>query len=72
MTPNLKIHSIQIQSRSMSEPPLSDIDFKNEVTWVWTTLKLNIYLESKHLLQWKQALSIPQRTKHRLCCVLGV
>ena len=35
----LKIHFIQIWSRSMSESPLSDIDFKNEVTWVSTTLK---------------------------------
>ena len=30
------------------------------------------YLESKHLSQWKQVLSIHQRKKHRLCCVLGV
>ena len=30
---------IQIQARSMSDPPLSDIDFKNKMTWVWTTLK---------------------------------
>ena len=30
----------QIQSRSTSDPTLSDIDFKNEMTWVWTTLKL--------------------------------
>ena len=25
-------------SRSMSDPPLSDIDFKNKMAWVWTTL----------------------------------
>ena len=31
---------IQIQSRSMSDPLLSDIDFKNEMAWVWTTLEL--------------------------------
>ena len=33
---------IQIQIRSMSDPFLSDIEFKNEMTWVWrlwTTLK---------------------------------
>ena len=30
---------IQIQSRSMSDPSLSDIDFKNEMAWVSTTLK---------------------------------
>ena len=23
----------------MSDPPLSDIDFKNKIAWVWTTLK---------------------------------
>ena len=38
---------IQIQSRSMSDPPLSDMDFKNQMTWVWTTLNdLNILLIS--------------------------
>ena len=30
---------IQFQSGSMSDPPFSDIDFKNNMTWVWTTLK---------------------------------
>ena len=30
---------IQIQSRPMSDPPLSDIDFKNKMVLVWTTLK---------------------------------
>ena len=29
---------IQIQSRSMSDPTFSDIDFKNKMAWVWTTL----------------------------------
>ena len=24
----------------MSDPPLSDIDFKNKMAWVWTTLKI--------------------------------
>ena len=23
----------------MTDPPLSDIDFKNKMAWVWTTLK---------------------------------
>ena len=27
-----------IQSRSLSDPPLSDIDFKNKMAWDWTTL----------------------------------
>ena len=31
---------IQIQSRSMPDPTLSDIDFKNMVDLVWTTLKI--------------------------------
>ena len=30
---------IQIQRRSMSDPPLSDINFKNKMALVWTTLK---------------------------------
>ena len=30
---------IEIQSRSMSDPTFSDIDFKNKMAWVWTTLK---------------------------------
>ena len=34
----------QIQSRSMSDPTFSDIDFKNKMVWVWTTL--NIELET--------------------------
>ena len=29
---------IEIQSRSMSDPTFSDIDFKNKMIWVWTTL----------------------------------
>ena len=31
---------IYIQSRSMSDPSLSDIDFKNKMVWVETTLKI--------------------------------
>jgi len=27
---------IQFRSRSMSDPILSDIDFKNEIAWVWS------------------------------------
>ena len=27
-----------IKSRSMPDPTLSDIDFKNKMAWVWTTL----------------------------------
>ena len=30
---------IQFQIPSMSDPPLSDIDFKNKMALVWTTLK---------------------------------
>ena len=30
---------IQVQGRSMSDPPFFDIDFKNKMAWVWTTLK---------------------------------
>ena len=33
------IEAYVMQSRSMSDPPLSDIDFKNKMAWVWTTLK---------------------------------
>jgi len=31
----------QFQSRCMSHPPLSDIDFKNKINWVSTTLIIN-------------------------------
>jgi len=30
---------VEIQSRSMSDPPLSDIYFKNKMSWIWTALK---------------------------------
>ena len=30
---------IEIQSRSISDPTFSDIDFKNKMAWVWFTLK---------------------------------
>ena len=28
----------EFQIRSISDPLISDIDFKNEIAWVWTTL----------------------------------
>ena len=31
---------VPFQSRWMSDPTLSEIDFKNKMTWVWTTLNL--------------------------------
>ena len=34
---------IEIQSRSISDPTLSDIDFKNKMAMVWATLKTNDY-----------------------------
>ena len=37
---------ILIDSRSMSDPPLSDIDFENEKAWVWSPdsgLRLKIW-----------------------------
>ena len=39
------------KSRFMSDPPLSDIDFKNELAWVWTTLKSTP--NSRYYLTWK-------------------
>ena len=33
----------------MSDPPLSDNDFKNKMAWVWTTLKQSI----SHIFQIK-------------------
>ena len=32
---------IQFQSRCMSDPTISDIDFTNKMAWVWTTLKIS-------------------------------
>ena len=37
---------IQIQSRSMSDLTLSDIDFKNKMALVWTTLFALEHMES--------------------------
>ena len=39
---------LKIQSRAKSDPPLSDIDFKTKMAWVWTTLKVF----DKHFLKW--------------------
>ena len=38
---------IEIQSRFMSDTFLSDIDFKNEMARVWTTLKI-ILIHTAH------------------------
>ena len=51
---------IQIKSRSMSDPTLSDIDFKNQMTWSWTTL--NFYssewiIVSRKYVQYRNLLS---------------
>ena len=40
---------IQFQSCWISDPPLSDIEFKNEMAWVWTTLKKKIILGQKNV-----------------------
>ena len=36
---SIKDNVIQIQSRSMSDPSLSDMDFEYKMAWVWTTLE---------------------------------
>ena len=41
---SIEIWSFKIQSRSMKDPTLSDIDFKHEMSLVWTTLKIFIIL----------------------------
>ena len=51
---------IQIKSRFMSYPTLSDIDFKNQMTWSWTTL--NFYssewiIVSRKYVQYRNLLS---------------
>ena len=35
---------IQFQSRSMSDPTLSDIDFKNKIAWVWSILNQSLMI----------------------------
>ena len=37
---SIKYDVIEIQSLSMSDPTLSDMDFKNKMAWVRTTLKM--------------------------------
>ena len=36
---DIKTNVIQIQGRFMSDPTLSDIDFKNKMAWALTSLK---------------------------------
>ena len=36
---------IQFQSRSISDPTLSDIDFKNKMAWVWTTFNWKLRMK---------------------------
>ena len=38
---SIEVNVIQIESRSLSDPPRSDIDFKNKMAWNWTTLNKN-------------------------------
>ena len=45
---------IQIQSRSMPDPPLSDIDFKNKMAWLWTTLKNHFKNLKFFIITWLQ------------------
>ena len=33
-----------MQSRSLSDPPLSDIETKNKMAWIWTTLEPNEFV----------------------------
>ena len=37
---SIKDDLIQIQSRSLSDPPLFEIYFKNKIAWVWTNLNI--------------------------------
>ena len=43
--------NIHFLSRSMSDPTLSDIDFKNKMAWVWTTLIFPTHIELEKLFQ---------------------
>ena len=56
ITNRLKI--ILIQSRSMSDPPLSDIGFKNKMAWVWTTLNIDITYALKLNARWASVMSM--------------
>ena len=56
---------IQIQNRFMSDPSLSDIEFKNKMTWVWTTLKSvlgHLWIGNEHQI----------KTFQQLGCVLVI
>ena len=39
---SIKDDVIQIHSRFMSDPTLYEIDFKNKMALVWTTLKIQV------------------------------
>ena len=41
----------------MSDPMLSDIDFENKMTWVWTTLNkvLNLMIDESHFIKTAKA-----------------
>ena len=41
-----------IQSRSMSDPTLSDIDFKNKMAWFWTALNGTIPTHKIFIKNW--------------------
>ena len=61
---------IQSQNRSMSDPPLSDTDFKNKMALVWTTLKvrkLRIFKKNHNGLAWRGIVG----SNHRLCLSKG-
>ena len=36
----------------MSDPPLSKIDFKNKMAWIWTTLDTSHCIKVKSYLYW--------------------
>ena len=50
---------ISVQTRSVSDPPPSDIDFKNKMAWVRTTLKI-----------WRSALALISRIFNRMNSVI--
>jgi len=49
---------IQFQSRPVSDPTFSDIDFKNKMAWVWTTLKIIFIFTIWHLIALTMILSV--------------
>ena len=42
---SIKGEVIEIQSRSMSDPTLSDIDLKDKMAWVLRELPLKLYVQ---------------------------